>query len=86
MTITRQNMLPVLIIVIGLEPIMITIILSLARIPDLPKDQIPEKYASGDDKEEMQSSEKTVEHVGGSQMDISEKTKGDVESRSRSRS
>lgn len=81
MTITRRNMLPVLIIVIGLEPIMITIILLLARIPDLPKDQIPEKYVSRDDKEkEMQSSEKAVEHVGGSQMDISQKTKRDVES------
>lgn len=80
MAITRRNMLPVLIIVIGLEPIMITIILCLARIPDLPKDQIPEKYLSEGDKEEIQSSEKAFEHVGGSQMDISEKTKGDVES------
>lgn len=80
MAITRRNMLPVLIIVIGLEPIMITIILCLARIPDLPKDQIPEKYLSQGNKEEMQSSEKAYEHVGGSQMNISEKTKGDVES------
>lgn len=81
MTITRRNMLPVLIIVIGLEPIMITIILFLARIPDLPKDHIPEKYLSAGDKEEMQSSESAVEHVGGgSQMDISEKTKVDIES------
>lgn len=80
MAITRRNMLPVLIIVIGLEPIMITIILCLARIPDLPKDQIPEKYLSQGNKEEMQSSEKAFEHVGGSQMNISEKTKGDVES------
>ena len=77
MSITRRNMLPVLIIVIGLEPIMITIILFLARIPDLPKDQMPEKHVSGDDKEEL---EKAVEHVGDSQMDVSEMTKGDVES------
>ena len=80
MSITRRNMLPVLIIVIGLEPIMITIVLFLARIPDLPKDPMPEKYVSGVDNEEMQSSEKAVEHVGVSQMDFSEKTKGDVES------
>lgn len=77
MAITRRNMLPVLIIVIGLEPIMITIILFLARIPDLPKDQIP---VSVGNKEEMQSSEKAGEHVGGvSQMGISEKTKGDYD-------
>lgn len=81
MTITRRNMLPVLIIVIGLEPIMIIIILCLARIPDLPKDQIPEKYLTEGDKEELRSSEKAVEHVGGgSRIDISDKTKGDVES------
>lgn len=36
MQITRRNMLPVLIIVIGLEPIMITIILLVARVPPLP--------------------------------------------------
>ncbi|RAR10734.1 glycosyltransferase family 2 protein [Stemphylium lycopersici] len=35
MEITRSNMLPVLIIVIGLEPIMITIILLVARVPPL---------------------------------------------------
>lgn len=81
MSITRRNMLPVLIIVIGLEPIMIAIILFLVRIPDLPKDQIPEKYVSVADKEEMQSSAKAAEHVGSSQMDVLEKTKGDVESR-----
>jgi hypothetical protein len=36
MQITRHNMLPVLVIVIGLEPIMITIILLVARVPPLP--------------------------------------------------
>lgn len=36
MQITRRNMLPVLIVVIGLEPIMITIILLVARVPPLP--------------------------------------------------
>ena len=35
MTITRRNMLPVLVIVLGLEPAMITIILLVARVPDL---------------------------------------------------
>jgi hypothetical protein len=35
MEITRSNMLPVLIIVIGLEPIMITVILLVARVPPL---------------------------------------------------
>jgi cellulose synthase/poly-beta-1,6-N-acetylglucosamine synthase-like glycosyltransferase len=35
MQITRRNMLPVLIIVIGLEPIMITTILLVARVPPL---------------------------------------------------
>ncbi|KAJ4412415.1 hypothetical protein N0V91_000888 [Didymella pomorum] len=34
--ITRRNMLPVLIIVIGLEPAMITLMLLVARIPDVP--------------------------------------------------
>lgn len=36
MQITRRNMLPVLVIVIGLEPIMIIIILLVARVPRLP--------------------------------------------------
>jgi hypothetical protein len=36
MEITRRNMLPVLIIVIGLEPAMITLMLLVARIPDVP--------------------------------------------------
>jgi cellulose synthase/poly-beta-1,6-N-acetylglucosamine synthase-like glycosyltransferase len=36
MQITRHNMLPVLILVVGLEPIMITIILLVARVPPLP--------------------------------------------------
>ncbi|KAK0903459.1 hypothetical protein LTS16_025706 [Friedmanniomyces endolithicus] len=35
MVITRRNMLPVLVLVIGLEPIMIIIILVFAKIPDL---------------------------------------------------
>ncbi|KAG9185960.1 hypothetical protein G6011_02516 [Alternaria panax] len=35
MEITRSNMLPVLIIVIGIEPIMITVILLVARVPSL---------------------------------------------------
>jgi hypothetical protein len=35
MEVTRSNMLPVLIIVLGLEPIMITIILLVARVPPL---------------------------------------------------
>ncbi|KAK0767382.1 hypothetical protein LTR02_018323, partial [Friedmanniomyces endolithicus] len=35
MVITRRNMLPVLVLVIGLEPIMIIIILMFAKIPDL---------------------------------------------------
>jgi hypothetical protein len=35
MEITRSNMLPVLIIVIGLEPVMITVILLVARVPPL---------------------------------------------------
>ena len=35
MEITRSNMLPVLIIVLGLEPIMITVILLVARVPPL---------------------------------------------------
>lgn len=38
MAITRAYMLPVLIIVICLEPLMITLILLLGRIPDLPID------------------------------------------------
>lgn len=40
MAITRSNMLPVLIIVLGLEPIMITIILIFAKIPDLDPEQM----------------------------------------------
>jgi cellulose synthase/poly-beta-1,6-N-acetylglucosamine synthase-like glycosyltransferase len=36
MAITRSNMLPVLVIVIGLEPAMITLLLLVARIPDAP--------------------------------------------------
>jgi cellulose synthase/poly-beta-1,6-N-acetylglucosamine synthase-like glycosyltransferase len=35
MAITRQNMLPVLVLVLGLEPIMIVIILMCAKIPNL---------------------------------------------------
>jgi hypothetical protein len=35
MAITRRNMLPVLIFVLGLKPIMIIIILMFAKIPDL---------------------------------------------------
>ncbi|KAF7455376.1 glycosyltransferase family 2 protein [Pyrenophora tritici-repentis] len=46
MEITRSNMLPVLIIVLGLEPIMITVILLVARVPPLhppvaPPDEKP---------------------------------------------
>jgi len=40
MAITRSNMLPVLIIVLGLEPIMITIILIFAKMPDLEPEQM----------------------------------------------
>jgi cellulose synthase/poly-beta-1,6-N-acetylglucosamine synthase-like glycosyltransferase len=36
MEITRRNMLPVLVIVIGLEPAMITLMLLVARIPNVP--------------------------------------------------
>lgn len=48
MEITRSNMLPVLIIVLGLEPIMITIILLVARVPPLDPTASPsaEKSAS----------------------------------------
>ncbi|EMC94380.1 glycosyltransferase family 2 protein [Baudoinia panamericana UAMH 10762] len=35
MAITRSNMLPVLVLVLGLEPIMITIIIIFAKVPDL---------------------------------------------------
>jgi hypothetical protein len=47
MAITRRNMLPILIIVIGLEPIMMLIILCTARVPDLTS-EIPEPSVSGD--------------------------------------
>jgi cellulose synthase/poly-beta-1,6-N-acetylglucosamine synthase-like glycosyltransferase len=40
MAITKRNMLPVLILVLGLEPIMITIILIFAKIPDLDTSDI----------------------------------------------
>ena len=39
MAITRRNMLPVLILVIGLEPLMIIIILLVARIPDISAEE-----------------------------------------------
>jgi hypothetical protein len=41
MAITRRNMLPVLVLVLGLEPIMITIILIFAKIPDLNTSDVP---------------------------------------------
>ena len=41
MAITRQNMLPVLILVLGLEPIMIVIILTCAKIPDMDSSNTP---------------------------------------------
>jgi hypothetical protein len=41
MAITRRNMLPVLVLVLGLEPIMITIILMFAKIPDLDTSDVP---------------------------------------------
>lgn len=41
MAITRSNMLPVLILVLGLEPIMIVIILIFAKIPDLDSSYTP---------------------------------------------
>lgn len=41
MEITRSNMLPVLIIVLGLEPLMITVILLVARVPPLHPDASP---------------------------------------------
>jgi hypothetical protein len=41
MDITRSNMLPVLIIVLGLEPMMIIIILMFAKIPDMVKADAP---------------------------------------------
>ena len=47
MVITRRNMLPVLIIVIGLEPAMITLMLLVARIPDVPAAE--EKISAHDD-------------------------------------
>lgn len=41
MAITRQNMLPVLVLVLGLEPIMIVIILMCAKIPNLDTSDAP---------------------------------------------
>lgn len=42
MAITRSNMLAVLVVVIGLEPLMITVILLIARVPELgPEDTKP---------------------------------------------
>jgi len=49
MTITRRNMLPVLIIVVALEPAMITLMLLVARIPNLPAAQ--ETFSAHDDVE-----------------------------------
>jgi cellulose synthase/poly-beta-1,6-N-acetylglucosamine synthase-like glycosyltransferase len=58
MAITRTNMLPVLIIVIGLEPIMTIIILICARVPDMkPSDQIFESLCAKD----IEASEKPSE-------------------------
>lgn len=64
MQITRRNMLPVLVIVIGLEPIMITVILVVARIPKL---QLEETAASAetshpDCEKGLRVSEKVVDH------------------------
>lgn len=64
MAITRQYMLPVLIIVIGLEPLMITFILLVARISDLSsEDAAPSNDAACADSEaRMSAAEKVADH------------------------
>jgi cellulose synthase/poly-beta-1,6-N-acetylglucosamine synthase-like glycosyltransferase len=64
MAITRQNMLPVLVLVLGLEPIMIVIILMCAKIPNLEtSDVLPtttEKPLDIESQGDMLSNESTL--------------------------
>lgn len=58
MAITRKNMLPVLVIVIALEPVMMVIILLVAKIPDnAPEDTLPAS------EQDLSALEKRVNHV-----------------------
>lgn len=78
MAITRQNLLPVLILVLGLEPLMSIVILILARIPDPPStDQVSEKEGTVDWNQTMQ--DLTKANVN-SKMEVSEKSTEDIES------
>ncbi|KAF4632915.1 hypothetical protein G7Y89_g5202 [Cudoniella acicularis] len=62
MAITRRNMLPVLVIVIGLEPIMISVILLVARVPDQKPEDTASPSALPDIEAHMQGSEKMTDH------------------------
>jgi hypothetical protein len=62
MAITRRNMLPVLVIVIGLEPIMTSIILLKARVPDQKPEHTVSPSALPDIEAHIQGSEKVADH------------------------
>jgi cellulose synthase/poly-beta-1,6-N-acetylglucosamine synthase-like glycosyltransferase len=66
MAITRQNMLPVLVLVLGLEPIMIVIILMCAKIPNLDTSDAPpsttEKPLDIEAQGNVLSNEATTDH------------------------
>ncbi|KIW01793.1 uncharacterized protein PV09_06965 [Verruconis gallopava] len=63
MEITRRNMLPVLILVIGLEPMMIVIILMVAKIPDISSNDASPSNPAADSNltDQMAALEKEVQ-------------------------
>lgn len=63
MAITRRNMLPVLVIVIGLEPVMISIVLLVARVATLEPDEAVDSLTNSLDLEsKLQKSAKATDH------------------------
>ena len=62
MAITRRNMIPVLVVVIGLEPIMISIILLVARVPPQKPGDAPAQTTLPDIEANIYGSEKTADH------------------------
>lgn len=62
MAITRRTMLPVLIVVIGLEPIMISIVLLVAKVPDPKVGSTGLPFGLSDLEAQIQSLEKAPNH------------------------